>query len=113
MRKYEVGTKVLVRRGKVKKFEWLGKVVQVISPTSYRIKFPSGLESTHNQFNMKRLNGPTHFSDQKAGLAAYDYVAYRPPAELSHESPVHKADETRSLKSTHNYNLRPLRSRVF
>ena len=53
LRKYKVGTNVLVRRGAGNKFTQKGVITKVINPTTYRIKFPSRREAMHNQFHLK------------------------------------------------------------
>ena len=110
LKKYPVGTKVLVRRGAGEKFTLQGLIVKVINPTTYRIKFPSGREATFNQFHLKAVVHP--IPDRSDCVAAYEYVANRQAIEskrLSSSLPTTFTGERGTGR--HSYNLRKLRSK--
>jgi hypothetical protein len=114
LKKYPVGTNVLVRRGAGSKFSHQGVISEVINPTTYRIKFPSGREATYNQFHMKAIVHPVQ--DHNDSIAAYDYVANQQALQsqrLPSSSGLATSPTSSGGRGTggHPYNLRKLRNK--
>ena len=56
LRLYEVGDRVLVRRGPSEFFHRGGTVIKIIGIATFQVKFDDGWISTCNQFNMKPVD---------------------------------------------------------
>ena len=111
LKKYPVGTNVLVRRGVGNKFTQQGIITKVINPTTYRIKFPSGREATYNQFHLKANVHPVQ--DRSDGIAAYEYVANQQARQLQRppSGPAPTSSSGERGTGRHPYDLRKFRSK--
>lgn len=107
LKKYSVGTSVLVRRGAGNKFTQQGVITRVVNPTTYRIKFPSGHEATYNQFHLKAMVYP--IDDRGDGVAAYEYVTNQQATQLHPLPSSLPGSFGERGVGRHSYNLRKLR----